>query len=220
MQPQNPSHDPHSKPTVSPDYGFIMDHGSGKKSSIFSGFGSGSSFKKATLVGGALIAVVIVYVMVSSLFLGNKGYQSSFLLVAEQQQEILHFLTATNSGTSDQSKLSAANTNLATTLQLAITSSQTDILAYLKSNGYKVNTAALGAKVSTAPDQKLVASQASGTYDLTFDSILTEQLTTYSQYLKAAYTKAPGPKSQELIKSDFDQAQLMLGQVSSSNTSN
>lgn len=221
MQPQNSSHDPHSKPLVSPDYGFIMDHGSGKKTSMFSGFGSGSSFKKATLVGGVLIAIVIVYIMISSLFLGNKGYTSSFLLVAEQQQEILHFLTTATTGTSDSEiKLSAANTNVAATLKLAIASSQADILAYLKSNGYKLNSTALGAKVSTAPDQKLAASQASGTYDLTFDSILTEQLNVYSQYLKAAYAKAPGPNSQALIKSDFDQAQLMLGQVSSSDASN
>ena len=217
MQPQEPSQVPPQQPGIHPDYSFIMSPEPQKKPLSVSGLGGNSLLMRVALVAGGFTVFLIIFAVTASLFSGSKGYVVPFTTVIAEQQELLHIVSTATSSTNSQANLSASNTNTATTIQLAIGSSQSQLLAYLKTNAKKVTTVQLNSKVSATTDQALANAITAGTYDSTFDSVIASQLNSYMLSLKAAYAKAPGAKGRAMLKSDYDQAQLLLTQVSSTN---
>ncbi len=117
--------------------------------------------------------------------------------------------------TQQQPTLSIANQNFAITAKLSLTSTQTQLLAYMKSNGKKVSTKALSSKVSTTTDKQLSDAVANSTYDATFKQVMQTQLTNYQKDLSAAYKQTKGPKGRQLLNQEYYGAQLLLTQLNS-----
>jgi len=173
---------------------------------------SGNSLAKRLLVVGlALLMLIVVASVVINLLNSGKDFTPSVISVIQDQQELVHIVSKVKDNS--QAQLSAANANLAATLQLTMSSSQAQLIHYLANNHHKVSSKQINLKVSATTDQQLTASAAAGTYDSTFISIVQTKLTAYQHDLGLAYQKDKGAKGRALLSSEYDQATLLLGQL-------
>ncbi len=198
------------QPIGQPNYDFIINPAKPGRRSLFAG---NSLQQRLLLVGLGLLVLIIIATVIINLLSSTSDYGPSFIAVAQEQQELIHL--ANQATASTQSKVSADNANLAATLQLAVTSGQSNLTSYLKRNHHKVTSQQLSARISAATDQQLAAAATAGTYDDTFKSVILAQLGQYQQALKLAYLKAQGPVGRKLLNDDYNQAQLLLTQLSS-----
>lgn len=160
-------------------------------------------------VAGGLLVLVILIVIIKGAFGGSNF--TGFVTVAQDQQELIHL--ATNA--TQQQTISAANLNFASTVRLAMTTSQANLIQYLLNNHHKLNNKTLSLKVSAAADQQLTNAVAATTYDQTFQQIMNGKLKAYSSDLRQAYQMNKGPKGRALLNDDYNQAQLLLTQLDS-----
>ena len=165
---------------------------------------------RAVFIAGGLLVLLILFVFVKGL-VSNSPDLTSFISVAQDQQELIHLVTAA----SQQQGLATANQNFAATAQLSLASSESAIVKYLVANGKKVDPKILGAKISTATDTQLTAAAAAATYDQTFQDIMKTKLGAYTGDLKQTYPLIKGKNGRALLNDDFNQAQLLLGQLNS-----
>ena len=145
--------------------------------------------------------------------LGSSFKSAPFVSVIQEQQELIHLATNAEQATSTQTTLTAAYQNFVATTDLTVTSAQTQVLQYLLINHQKIKSIDLDAKVSSGLDAELTTSAANGTYTSTLDQIMSTQLSTYQAILQAAYSATSGAKGHALLKSDFDQASLLIKEL-------
>lgn len=200
FQPNQPT------PTVSPDYGFIMEPAKPPRGGLLNN--SSMAVRIAVILGGLLLLLVL-FVIFKNL-LSSKPKLDSYVTVAQDQQELIHL--STNSA--QQQDLSTNNQNLASTAQLSLSSGQAQVVKYLANNGLKAPAKTLGLKVSKSLDQQLVSAEAAGTYNQTFQSIMKNQLNTYMNDMKLAYNQNKGKKGRALLNNQYTQATLLLQQAS------
>lgn len=192
-----------------PSYDFIVNPAQPGSRSLYLG---NSPKQRLLVVAGGFLILIILVIIVTKALSGGGGWANSFVDVAQQQQALISLsgdVTTNNS----QAQLSAGNNNVASTVALAVASSQSQLLTYMKTNGQKVSTKELGLKVNPQTQQQLTSAVTSGNYDSTFQSLLQSQLNSYQLALKQAYAKAPGPKGRQLLSDDYNQANLMLTQL-------
>jgi hypothetical protein len=195
----------------SPDqsYAFIDNPVKAPKQSPLAALpGSSSIIVRIGLIAGGLIVLVIIFAVLRGL-LSNTPDLTSFVTVAQEQQELIHLVT--NAG--QQDGLTASNQNLAATMQASLTSSQGATITYLTTNHKKVSEKQLGLKVSAATDTQLTDAAAAGTYNQTFHDVMQTKLNAYGSTLSTAYKQNPGPKGQALLKDNYQQAQLFQTQL-------
>src|ERR1035437_6449489 len=119
---------PQSSPN--PDYNFFLSPPPAPKPSLL----SSASMKQRIIfvVGGGLILIIMVFVLYS--VLTKKPSITSLVSLAQQQSEIIRVSTESSAGNTNQ-----ATKNLAINLQLALTTNQQQLLAYLLKNSQKVS---------------------------------------------------------------------------------
>jgi hypothetical protein len=178
--------------------------------------GGSSMAARLALVFGGLLILVIVFAVFKSL-LGGSSNLTSFVAVAQDQQELIHLTT--NATANNQSSLSTDDQNFTATAQLSLTSAQTSIATYLQTNGMKaISPKILNLKVSLAIDNQLTAAITADTYDQTYQQIMKNQLAQYQADLNDAYQKITGVHGRALLKSDYHQAQLLTTQLNAAST--
>ena len=197
QQPESPLH----------DYEFIVNPSTAPRRSLFSLPGQSSTPLRLLTVLGGIFVLVIILVIIKNIIGGGPDL-SAFVPVVQDQQELIHL--STNAAL--QPGLTTADQDFAITAELTLTSSQTQLLTYLKNNHSNVNTKTLGLKVSTSLDAQLTTAATDSTYDSTLQQIMQSQLTGYQQDIKQAYTTA-GSNGRRLLNSDFQQAQLLVKQL-------
>lgn len=163
---------------------------------------------RVAVIGGGLFALLVIFLIIKGLLSGG-GNTQALITVAQDQQQMIHL--ATNAG--QQTGLSITNQNFAVTAQTTLTSAQTQLVTYLKTNGHKVGAKTLSLKVSTNLDQELTTAAGNSTYDSTFRETMQTQLNDYQQALRTAYQQTKGPKGRKLLSDQFKGAQLLKQQL-------
>jgi hypothetical protein len=190
------------------DYEFIVNPGARPKRTPLS-LPGGSLLKRVLVACGALFGLIVLIIIIKGLLGGGTDF-TSFITVAQDQQELIHLST----NATQQQGLDTTSQNFAITAQLSLTSAQAQLLTYLKGNHQAVSAKVLNAKVSASLDSQLTTAASNSTYDSTFQQIMQNQLASYQQALSGAY-KTAGPVGKKLLSSDYNDAQLLLKQINS-----
>lgn len=187
-------------------YDFIMNPNSAKP--IRGGALGGDVFLKriGLLVGGVVVIFIIGAILFSKL--APKGNVADMTSVAQRQQEIIRIATAAILQANSQDAK-----NFVTNVQVTVTSSQQQLLAYMTANGIKVSTTVLGLDKSSQTDTLLANAASANNYDSTVTQNLTQQLQNYESLLQTAYHNTSGKNGRALLQSDFSGANLLIKQA-------
>lgn len=161
----------------------------------------------ALVVAGLLLLIILFSVGKNALSTGPK--LDEVVASMQRQQEILHVL----GNALQETSLSTSNKNFALTAQLALGTSQSQLIAYVQDTGMKLTPQILALKLNTTVDTQLTASATNNAYNPTFKDIMITQLTAYQNGLNTAYDQDTGAKGRALIKDDFIQSKLLLEQL-------
>lgn len=161
-------------------------------------------------IGGIIVGLIILIVIVSSLFSGSSS-APVMVSVLQDQQELIHI----SNSASQEPDISSTNQNFAATARLSLGSDLTVLESYLSSAGTSVSTSSLILKESPATDKLLSNSEASGDFNSTYDSIVKQQLNSYLSDIVAAYNQAKGPRGRSILRSDYNQAKLLMNGLNS-----
>ena len=205
-----------TSPTQEP-YGFITNTPPPVKTS-FSLFGGRSLAIRLAIIGGGLIALLIVFTIFKGL-LGGGFNLPPFVTVLQDQQELIHLSSAALQPQNGQTTLSVSDQNFVATTQVSMTSAQTQLKTYLTQNNQKVPPNQLTLRVSTTTDSQLTSAQAAGNYTAVFQQVMSNELNTYGSDLRQAFIKTPGKKGRALLSSDYAQAVLLLKQLNQAGSS-
>jgi len=197
------------QPNMMPDYDFFMNNQQPvQKRQILPGSNSSLPARLGLATVG-LIVLLIVFNVVKGLLAGPSNYPY-YLSVIQDQQAIVHISTTAL----EEEDLNTVNKNFAATAQTSVKSSQTDIVGVVVGSGKKIDPKKANLKVSTATDTELTTAAASGTYNSKFNEIMQDQLKVYKKDLGVIYDKTTNSKNRNLIKSQFNQAELLTQQLS------
>lgn len=202
-----------SNPVDEP-YSFITNPPSPAKP-LLNPFSGQSLLKRAVLLGGGLVVFVIIIFVLRSLTSPNFSLPP-YLTLLQDQQELIHLSTTAAQSSANQT-LSEDYQNFIATTQVTVTSAQTQLLSYLALNKQKVTNKEIDLKVSLVTDNQLTASQASGSYTSTFQTVMAAQLNTYLSDLHQAYVHTSGVKGHTQINNDYSQALLLVKQLNQAN---
>lgn len=198
---------PQDQPGGNP-YDFIMNPGTNQQKRGLVGGGNSFVGKIVLIVGGAVVFMIVVAVLLS-LFAGNKTNITDLTTLAETQNEIVRVAYIGTSGSATDQSVK----NFATTTQFSVQTQQNQLVAYLGTLGTKVSAKQLGLKKDTTTDTKLNAALSNSTFDVAFTQELQNQLTDYAGTIKKMYAGSTSTKEKSLLKTDFEQVQLLLKQA-------
>jgi hypothetical protein len=189
-------------------YEFIVNPNTPQKSS---GLFGGNSFIRqvVVLISGAVLLMIIAAIVITVLS-PKKDNGASLTALAQRQQEIIRVATL---GTTKA--VSSDTQNFATNVELAVSSNQNQLLAYLASSGTKLGTKQLSIDRSLQTDKLLADASATSTFDIALKQNLTTQLTGYENNLRTAYEQTSKPKTKQIIQNSFDAAAKLLEQAKS-----
>jgi hypothetical protein len=169
--------------------------------------GGNSSFiiKIVSLVGGAVVLMIVIAVAVN-IFFGDKTNYGTIISIAQTEHEITR-LSTLSKASSDQLVINAAaNTGL------SIDSQEQAWMTFLKNHRQKVDDKVLLLKKDPTTDKKLQTAQTTSTFDVTYVQVMRQQLEAYGNQLKAAYKGATNQQERSLMSSQYDGVQLLLKQ--------
>lgn len=192
-------------PTGHNPYEFIVNPNTPKRRASLLG---GNSFVKqiALIVGGAVVLMIIIAIAVS--LFAPKSNTAALSAVAERQQEIIRVSTAASSQVSSQSAK-----NFVVSTELAVTSSQAQVLAYLTAHGGKPSDKQLALDQDAQTDTQLASAQATNTYDSAATQILTSELKTYAGLLQTTYKQTSKAQVKQLLQQSYTATALLLDQA-------
>lgn len=198
----------YSTPNSPNDYDFIVNPAAVPRRSLQP---NNSMLSRIVIALAGLCLLLIIVVGVKSLFSTDNSNLPALVAVVVQQQELIHITHASAEG---PQPMSDANRNIVVTTDLSLTSAQSQLLAYVKTQNKKIPLKQIsiypGGK---AIDDQLAASIAASNYDVTLHEVIKAQLTSYQSSLKQAYAKTTGTKGRELLNKQYDGAGLLLRQL-------
>lgn len=187
------------------NYDFIVNPSTPPKPSFLA---DASIAKRIILVGGIIIVLFILFSIIKG-FISGPSDADLYLPIVQDQQQIISIAA----DASKQTSLSTKSTNSVLTVQAGMTTDQAATLTYMRSNGRKVKPKELVAKNSTTITQQLTASTEAGTIDQTYQSVMLQQLQTYSQHLQRVYKQTNGKRGHALLDNNYKSAQLLTKQL-------
>lgn len=199
-------------PPQDQSYSFITNSPEEPKRSPLS-FLSGLSLRGRIILGAGGLVAFLILILILRALVGGGGNADVLITVVQDQQELVHL--AENAGT--EQSLSRKNRNLASTVQLAVASSQSQLVTYLAEGGKRLNEKQLNLKVDATVDQRLTDAASSGTYNQTFEEIMRDTLNEYGQDLQDAYQANKGPNGRAILSDSYNQARLLGIQLNSGN---
>lgn len=154
-----------------------------------------------------LLAVIVLFMLVIfySLFFGGKTTNSEQLTaIMARAQEI-----ARVSLLSQQQSTNANTKDLATTVEISLSSQEKQLQTYLLEQKVKVDTKKLAARLNKDTDKQLATALQNNSYDQTYFSYLKTNLTSYQDALNTAY-KDGGKNAQTILNSAYQSTQTLL----------
>jgi len=192
MQPQSPD----------PNFDFMLKDQQPAKKSLLPSL----NLPKPAKIALAVVGVIIVLVVISSLLSGRKsGSTQGFINVLARGQETLR-VTALVQQLNLQDPRTQA---LAATVSAALTSDKTQITSYLAKNKTKASTAQLAIDTDKSTDSSLQSASQNNGLDATYVNYLKTALGKYETDAQTAY-KSAGPNGQKLLTDAFDSASTLL----------
>ena len=168
--------------------------------------------KVIMLIGGGILLIIVVIVL-SSVLLGNKDNVTSLIKLAQEQNELIRVAGEATSGAVQQTTKS-----LAVSTQLSLTTSQQQLVNYLKTRGHKVSTKQLALTQSKATDTQLTNATAASNFDPVFTQILQQQLQTYTQDIKHDFNGTSNTTLRQLLNTEYMGGTVLLAQATSTLT--
>jgi hypothetical protein len=175
---------------------------------------SNSPLIRGAYVTAGILILLILFVIIKGIIVGPPKLDS-FVKIVQDQQELIHITSNVSTENSNiQQSLSTGNLNLATTIDLSVTSNQSAVMSYLSKSNFKVSTNTLNLGVNKSTDTELTNAQTAGTFNQVFDQVLTSELNSYVSALKSAFNGA-GKNGKVMLKKEYAQAELLLTATSS-----
>lgn len=180
-------------------YDFIMNEPPKIKASKF---GGASMSRRLLVVAGGGVILIVLMVLVFGVILkgGDKGADALYQ-VAASQQDIVDLTTLGNSNIRDQQLL-----NLSTTANLVVSSHYSDIKTYISKSSFSKNSAA---KITALRDEQykkvLDEAKISGTYDESFQAILSNRLDLYRTQLQSAFAATSSQTLKNKLNAEYMQ---------------
>ena len=169
----------------------------------------GSKMQRILLALGGLTMLVIIIAIAASVIGGGGPDRLALMTSVAQQQTELNRVATLGANKATTSAVRGA----ARSIQLTSLSARSQVSSYLVTNKEQLNPKLLPLKRDAKTDTALSDAAANNTYNATFADVITTDLDSYMSSLKAAYDAKPGPKGQALLKSQYDDAQLMAKQI-------
>lgn len=203
--PQGPNH---------PAYDFILNPG--QPPPRRSWLPAGASAATRALIVAGIVGVLLIGFAVLRNILSSKPGVDSFISIAQDQQELIHLV----GNASGQDDLSSENQNFVATAGLSLDSSQGDLIEFLGKNHQKLDLKSLNLKINRTTDEQLAFAATSGTYNSTFQEVMTARLHLYVHDLEQAFSTSKSQAGRALLSDDYKQAKLLLKQLSAANPAN
>jgi hypothetical protein len=174
------------------------------------GGGSDTGKKKRIIVAAVgLLFLISIGVLFFVLMFGNKQDTNQLLLpIAASQQDLIDI---TDAGLKDARDNKLLNASSSTNLVLASHSNITK--GYLGKDGSKAIKAYQNAEYKKALDE----AASSGTFDKSYEAILSQRLDLYRQQLVTAYSKVEDAKVKKQLAVFSDEANTLAGEPSTPN---
>lgn len=188
-----------------PSYDFIMSPGQEKRSGQLPKLpGTGTLVGRLAVAFGALLVLIIGYAIISSALAGPSNV-AALEAVGQDQTEMIHI----SNNATQEPDISTPNLNFASTLNLVLGSSNSQLVAYLGNNGHKIGQSQLNLKISTSTDQSLSSAESIGTFNQAYSQTIATQMRGYMNDLSTAYNLTKGLKGRALLVSQYRQAKLL-----------
>jgi hypothetical protein len=183
-----------------PDYDFIVNANHKPKKPLLPG--GNSKQGRILIVGGGLMALLIIGVIVMSLISSaGKGNQETLLKAAQEQAELIRVSKIGIDKARDPATL-----NLAMTTNLSLQSDQAALLKHLKTNSKQL---ALGKNTKT--DVAFTNAEQSNRFDEVFTQTIQAELATYQKTLKSAYNGSSGKTLKATLAEQYTHAGVLVG---------
>jgi hypothetical protein len=213
---QQPDNLPPPPPAATTPYDFFMDqpkpHASANPLSP-SGrrYGAGplpeGSNKTTFIFLGAGALVVMLILAVGYALLPKDKTAPQWFAVAQQQQEVVRVCTLGSKAKYQTTR------NFAITCQTGVTTSQRQLLAYMKKTNLSYDSKQLGLLADAKIDARLKSAASSSTYDDVFREIAEQQLTRYNSALTAQLAATTGVNGREVLSQNQQSLKLLLQMV-------
>lgn len=201
--PQQPAYSPPT-PEQQP-YEFIVNPSAPAKPTRLAG---APKIVRIGIVLGIILIIFVLFMVIKGLLSGG-GNTQELIYVVQDQQEIIHLTTLADS----EGSLSDSNSYFAATAKLSVATSQSALIKYMNINGHKITKKDLALAIDVQTDKDLKLAAAADTYNTKFHKVMQETLKNYQAELTAAYNKTSGKAGKALLKSDYQQAQILLDQL-------
>ena len=202
--------DPYQQYPSSPQgnpYEFILNPAKPPKKKTF-GLGGNNLLKVAVIIIVTAIGVMILLTVLLNALAPKKLSADELKSVAQSQAELLRV-----AGQATASSVQQNTKNLATTIELTMSTQEHQTIALLKANGVKMGAKELALKQDATSDQKLAAAKTTSTYDQTYITIAQASLTSYANYLKQLTTKTNSQSERDRMSEYNRQVQLLISQI-------
>jgi hypothetical protein len=210
--PSQPNDMPPPPPAATTPYDFFLDQpkphapssplaASGKRYGAAALGGQGIN-KFALIIGGAIVIAIILGIV--ALLLPKDTTSPQWFAIAQRQQEIIRVCTLGGKAKYQSTR------NFAITCQTGVTSSQRELLAYMKKSNLGYNLKQINLLADAKTDAKLKTAASSSTYDDVFREIIQQQLTTYNRALTTQLGVTTTANGREVLTKNQRSAELLL----------
>ena len=168
---------------------------------------SGDTFLKriVMMVGGVLLLFIVGGILVTSL--EPKGSIPGMIAIAQRQQEVVRVATNATSQASNQDAK-----NFVTNVEITITSSQKQTLAYLTAHRTKLSTKELTLDKDPQTDAELANAATANNYDGAVTQELVNELQTYEGLLQSTYGQSTSTETKQVLQTEFLNVTLLIKQ--------
>ena len=158
---------------------------------------------------GLLFLIIIIIIALSIISSAGKANNKNFINIVEDQSILLDI---TNQGIASSTDLST--TNSSSTINVVLTSEQSQIISVLSKNGLAINKKQSEYK-SVVLDNSLVTAKSNGTFQSTYISSLQDRLKIYQKNINLAYKGAKNKSEKTILNSLYDDSTKFVTATSS-----
>ncbi len=188
------------------DYDFILNPQKNKPSRLPSG---GSQNKRLLQVAIGGVGLLIIFVVIIALFSGSSSSPLiDFYKLAAKQNDMIAITTDATKNSQNTTTL-----NNAATIRAVLTSQNTQTTAILAKLGQKKPTKLIAKYADNKYVNQLQLAFNGGTYDATYDTLMTARLGDYAAAIQTTYTATKSTATQKQLRAFFDDSQALAQNI-------
>jgi asparagine N-glycosylation enzyme membrane subunit Stt3 len=188
------------------DYDFILNPEKNKPSRLPSG---GSQNKRLLQVAIGGVGLLIIFVVIIALFSGSSSSPLiDFYKLAAKQNDMIAITTDATKNSQNTTTL-----NNAATIRAVLTSQNTQTTAILAKLGQKKPTKLIAKYADNKYVNQLQLAFNGGTYDATYDTLMTARLGDYAAAIQTTYTATKSTATQKQLRAFFDDSQALAQNI-------